>query len=716
MSLASLHRPVGIATPVPTVSGANKMSGAAPPGGSVGGLLVGGRQPPTPCRPGSQTNRSWVPPLMDGQAGAGHPPKPAQSLSWVPPPQHQGRPATSRDLSSGGATASQPAVPRCDSIARPLPGQRLGGPMAVPVAVAASHQERPQTSRPMASMPSFQMSSCTSFAAAPPSYRAASPAPAQAHGHVVQPMGVAQAAPHYGANPAANTSAYCLTPSAPPPQRVMAVATPSPQAPAGPPPSHMPGTGRPGFRGSTPTTPTAARLPPQLPLPTGPAPGGYAAPGGYERPHGMAHSHSWVPPPMPQAAHGMAQAVHGQSWVPQPAEGPGFLSCQSLVLPPDAAMLFAKNLNVQWAPSEAGERAPAAAAAASQGGASCLDHAFGPSTGPLRFTSASASRQHPAKVNTGIVNADAVEEGETHLGICDGVSGVHHLGIPPDELPKDLLRSCRERLLARSGGDEAANTDDGTWLTSIIEEAYDSTEAYGATTLLLAAFRGTDLVTACLGDCALLVLRPSSLSPLRLRTIFKTEPGRYDSRRPVQVQRLHGFSDAHAHVVIKGAMVSTTPVQPGDVLILGSDGLFDNLKDEDIRRTVEQCCSSFVGAPGAAPRAPSQAQLRQTASALVDLAISRVKLDQPEGAAAPNPWNAAGGDVPANNADDTTALVSVVMQDDRDGSSSARGGKPSKERSKRGQAGSRSHSAGGGRFMRRPAGNCESRKEDCVIA
>lgn len=61
--------------------------------------------------------------------------------------------------------------------------------------------------------------------------------------------------------------------------------------------------------------------------------------------------------------------------------------------------------------------------------------------------------------------------------------------------------------------------------------------------MLLAAIKGTDLVTACLGDSAILVLRPVSFVPLRLKTIFKTEPGRFDERRPVQVTRPLGGGD-----------------------------------------------------------------------------------------------------------------------------------------------------------------------------
>lgn len=290
----------------------------------------------------------------------------------------------------------------------------------------------------------------------------------------------------------------------------------------------------------------------------------------------------------------------------------------------------------------------------------------------LHFVSSSYSKQHPAKTSTGIVNADAVEEGLTHLAICDGVSGVHHLGIPPDELPRDLLESCRAKIQCQAG-QHRAEADDGTWLTGLIEEAYDSTHVYGATTLLLAVLRASNLVTANLGDCALLVFRPCSLRPLRLRPIFKTEPGRYDSRRPVQVQRLRGFSDSNAHTVIQGAMVSTTPLQHGDLLVLGSDGLFDNLRDEEIQQTMESFCGACMSALGsqlasdtgsrrhAQPQlqVPGKALLQQTAMALVDQAIASVKPERGDPTARAEPWSARG--VPANNADDTTALVATVV-------------------------------------------------------
>lgn len=276
--------------------------------------------------------------------------------------------------------------------------------------------------------------------------------------------------------------------------------------------------------------------------------------------------------------------------------------------------------------------------------------------GPLYLASGAASRQHPAKVETGIPNADATLEGPDYLGVADGVSGVFHLGLSPETLPWELLESCGRQFDRYVQNEKESIRRPETWFPELIQAAYDDTKAYGATTLILATLRESSLVSACLGDSALLVLRPSQVEPYRLSSIFRTEPGRYDARRPVQVQRLQVSSPASTKKVIEGAIVNSTPVLPGDVIVLGSDGLFDNLGDDDIASVLERYCSTVpriqgLGSQEAVER--DSQQLQRAATALVDLAIAGVKLDgsQP---------TLAADKVPANNADDTTALVAII--------------------------------------------------------
>lgn len=286
----------------------------------------------------------------------------------------------------------------------------------------------------------------------------------------------------------------------------------------------------------------------------------------------------------------------------------------------------------------------------------------------LRFVAAAASRQHPTKQQSNIVNADVCEAGPTLLGLCDGVSGVRDLGISPDCFPRELLQCTRQRhedwkqrQRPRTRGKEIPDDEACSWLVGIAEDAYNATQAQGATTLILAALReGDKLVTACIGDSALLLLRPLRLHPLQLQVVFRTATGRKNARTPLQVQRLSGVDDSAARGVIRGASVQSLAIQPRDMVIMGSDGLFDNVSDEDIRLAVEWHCSGAASMgslgmkplPGTAaaaaaalppPKPAFASRLREAAAALVDLAIARVP---------------AGG-----NADDTTALVAVVAKE-----------------------------------------------------
>lgn len=341
----------------------------------------------------------------------------------------------------------------------------------------------------------------------------------------------------------------------------------------------------------------------------------------------------------------------------------------------------------------------------------------------LHFESASFSKQHPAKESSRITNADAVVEADLLIGICDGVSGVHALGLPPEALPREMLHSAKQQHDEALRRDEAAraatsaafcmgggllsqrhreDADHEAWIKTLIREAYGGTSAQGATTLLLGALReGADgaehLVTANLGDCGLLLLRPKLGVPgapaTTLQPVFRSEASRYHPQVPVQVQRLRGVTTEQMHQVIYGAKVQVVPVQPGDVVVVGSDGLFDNLRDEDIAIIVQRHCEEFAAnwreqvacsvessagslgyggsqqppqSPGRHGRRHIHQYLHRLARELVYAAISRAS--DPgrslQGVTSEATAAAAGHPAPGGNADDTTALVAVVTCDE----------------------------------------------------
>merc|ERR1719327_2231019 len=166
------------------------------------------------------------------------------------------------------------------------------------------------------------------------------------------------------------------------------------------------------------------------------------------------------------------------------------------------------------------------------------------------------------------------------------------MGIPPDELPREILYRCREILETVGGHPQSlATSPNQHWLKSLIEEAYESTQCLGSTTVLITHLEEGHLSVANIGDCCLLLLRPVSPHQSALNLVYKTEATRYDANKPVQVSRLDGVDEEHIRNVIRGAAVDVMPVRHGDILVMGSDGLFDNLHDEDCIRIVEQHCT-----------------------------------------------------------------------------------------------------------------------------
>ncbi|CAJ1382948.1 unnamed protein product [Effrenium voratum] len=280
----------------------------------------------------------------------------------------------------------------------------------------------------------------------------------------------------------------------------------------------------------------------------------------------------------------------------------------------------------------------------------------------LRFEAASAARQHPYKEQQKYIYADAVCCARTWLGVCDGVSGVQKMGIAPDVLPRELLAQC-QRLM-----DTTTREMNSAWVLSLLQDAFAATHAQGATTVLLACLDESQRVALItLGDCALLVLRPSNGDDLRCT--FRSQRVMMGEKTPAQVLRLPHQITGEQKELMEDCRLDTVNVRHGDLLVLGSDGLFDNLSDEAITDILQKHCTQgdLEESPKHRNRPlvqqlpvlyksralPSQSQLQQSAIGLVEAAIQNVVM-------------VADGSVPLvarGNPDDTTAIVALVVEE-----------------------------------------------------
>ncbi|KAJ7147596.1 hypothetical protein C8R43DRAFT_1195321, partial [Mycena crocata] len=107
------------------------------------------------------------------------------------------------------------------------------------------------------------------------------------------------------------------------------------------------------------------------------------------------------------------------------------------------------------------------------------------------------------------------------------------------------------------------------------------------------------LKIAHLGDCMGMLVRGGEVA-------WRSEEMWWRWNTPVQLTS--GTPKAHAEVTpASAAHLFTLPVRAGDILILASDGLGDNLWDEDVLEEVGRVVAAFGGVPGSASVNPNMA-------------------------------------------------------------------------------------------------------------
>eukprot|EP00397_Hematodinium_sp_SG-2012_P025717 GEMP01026888.1.p1 GENE.GEMP01026888.1~~GEMP01026888.1.p1 ORF type:complete len:412 (+),score=102.06 GEMP01026888.1:29-1237(+) len=221
-----------------------------------------------------------------------------------------------------------------------------------------------------------------------------------------------------------------------------------------------------------------------------------------------------------------------------------------------------------------------------------VETSFGKRLGiPLCFHGETYQRTHPAKQRFGYKDADSVLVSPMMVGVCDGVSQLEEFGMDPSELPRELMRTCEDFAMNQLVPDEKGS-DVYRGPVSLLCDAYEATDVLGSTTVLICALDNMSkihgkvhpmIAVLSIGDCELLLLRRNQHRALE--AIFHTEMQRIDghAQTPLQVARVDeridpDFDDEIALEVIReGSAVHCLSTYEGDIVVLGSDGVFDNL-------------------------------------------------------------------------------------------------------------------------------------------
>merc|ERR1719217_1796570 len=285
---------------------------------------------------------------------------------------------------------------------------------------------------------------------------------------------------------------------------------------------------------------------------------------------------------------------------------------------------------------------------------------------PLCFNAKAFQKSHPKKAAQGKRDADATLCSPMLVAVADGVSQIEEFGIDASELPNELLNAVEE--LAVSQLLPGQETDDYLGPISMMREAYESTESLGSTTVLTAVMDNSTkihgklhpMIAVCsIGDCEILILR-RTLRDKALVPVFHTEMQRIDgnAQSPLQLARVDDSVDPDfdpsvaIEVIERGSAVHCVSAFEGDIVVLGSDGVFDNLFIDEILHI----CDAFIppSDPASKMKPVSRETLGQVARQIV---LSAHGKTAPRGNQYQDSPIGRGGKI-----DDTSVVVGEVVE------------------------------------------------------
>ncbi|KAF9953695.1 hypothetical protein BGZ70_000149, partial [Mortierella alpina] len=213
---------------------------------------------------------------------------------------------------------------------------------------------------------------------------------------------------------------------------------------------------------------------------------------------------------------------------------------------------------------------------------------------------ASGFAKHPGKAPTLTPEEDraylSVQVGEDSyfrrhdaLGVADGVGGWSGTtGANPALYSRKLMHYAFLELEKYDNIEEEAFYDYfNVNPVQILQKSYEQSARdakqeglIGSSTACLAILRDDELRIANLGDCGVSIIR-------RNEFIFRTEEQQHSFNYPYQLGT--GSTDSPTD-----AQVFTVKVESGDIVVMGTDGIFDNLFDEDILEEVVRCVNGGV--------------------------------------------------------------------------------------------------------------------------
>ncbi|GAA0168188.1 protein phosphatase [Lithospermum erythrorhizon] len=252
----------------------------------------------------------------------------------------------------------------------------------------------------------------------------------------------------------------------------------------------------------------------------------------------------------------------------------------------------------------------------------------------LKLNSGSCYLPHPDKEETGGEDAHFICTDNHAIGVADGVGGWADLGVNAGLYARELMTNTVTAIQEEPRG----SIDPARAL----EKAHSSTKARGSSTACIITLTEQGLHACNLGDSGFMVVREGS-------TVFRSPSQQHDFNFPYQLE-----SGIDGDLPGSGE-VFKIPVASGDVIIAGTDGLFDNLYNNEITAVVVHAVRA-----GFAPQV--------TAQKIAALARQRA-LDKNRQTPFSTAAQEAGFRYYGGKLDDITVVVSYITSDHNESSS-----------------------------------------------
>lgn len=184
----------------------------------------------------------------------------------------------------------------------------------------------------------------------------------------------------------------------------------------------------------------------------------------------------------------------------------------------------------------------------------------------LKLLSGSCYLPHPDKEDTGGEDAHFICADAQAIGVADGVGGWADVGVNAGIFARELMSNTVTAIQEEPKGSIDPSR--------VLEKAHSITKAKGSSTACIIALTDQQGLHAInLGDSGFMVVRDGC-------TIFESPPQQHGFNFTYQLESGSGGD------LPSSGQVFTIPVAAGDVIIAGTDGLFDNLYNNEVTAVV----------------------------------------------------------------------------------------------------------------------------------